>query len=67
VVLDHLKDVLDPHYVNLKDGYHRREMGGALFRKDGWKRNTSFAAIHHYKFKIEVEEFSYKRCGRGWI
>jgi hypothetical protein len=71
VVLDHLEKVTSPHYVQLKDGYKRRGMGGAkvgmggaLCCIDPRKSKTSVAAFHHYKTKSE-EEFNFKNCVRG--
>ena len=75
VVLDHLESVTNPHYVNLKKGYRRKAMdgrwkepsiNGAKCCLPPERRNTSVAAIHHYRIK-SLEEFHYRRCVRGRI
>ncbi|KAL3917838.1 MAG: hypothetical protein SGILL_004522, partial [Bacillariaceae sp.] len=74
-VLEHLEDAINPHYVQLKKGYKRRAMdqrsaepnfGGAQCCLPESRRDTSVAAIHHYKYK-SAEEFHYRRCVRGRI
>lgn len=74
VVLDHLREVVNPHYVNVKKGYKSvaikdkrpANRAGARCCLPPHRRDTSVVAVHHYKTK-SYEEFYYKSCVRGRI